>query len=78
MRPNQIRSPSSASAGSSLAKLDESSHRLVGAEELIRKLEGQNEELKLGRYAAQRTADEEKSVFYAREQDVFAAEQELQ
>ena len=56
----------------------ESSRRLTDAEEPIRELKAQVEELKLGRYKAQRASEEEKSASYAREQKVLAAERELE
>ena len=79
-RMDQLRSRSCspASAASRHATPGESSQRLTDAEELIRELKAQVEELKFGWYQAQRASEEERGAFYAREQKVLAAEaQEL-
>ncbi len=78
MDRHRSRSCSPASAASRHATPGESSRRLTDAEELIRELKAQVEELKLGRYKAQRASEEEKSASYAREQKVLAAERELE
>ena len=78
MDQHRSRSCSPASAASRPATPDRNCQRLTDAEELIRELKAQVEELKFGRYQAQRASEEERGAFYAREQKVLAAEaQEL-